>query len=68
MPETGEYNQEDLHDYPKKLICTFSPDQNAQDTVTCTLSIAGLNPEIQTQIQLNKPKPVNAKGDAAATP
>ena len=68
MPETGDYNQEDLHDYPQKLICMFSPDENALDTATCTLFVTGLNPEIQAQIQLNKPKPIAAQVDAAVTP
>ena len=67
-PETGDYNAEDLHDYPEKLICRFSPKENAPDTTTCTISLVGMKPEIQAQIQLHKPKTLEAPVDTATTP
>ena len=56
QPEAENYRPEDLHDYPPKIVCRFYPEESAQEKVIATVSLSGLQPDLEVSIMLLAPK------------
>ena len=49
---------EELHSYPPKIVCRFTPTAKAPQKTTCTLTLLGLDRPVTVSIPLFSPKRV----------
>ncbi len=47
-----DYEAEELHDYPPRIVCRFFPEENAPKRTTATLSLSGLLPLVKVNVPL----------------
>ena len=56
LPITGNFDPEELHSYPPKMVCRYFPERGAVST-TSTLALHGFDRPVSTDMALLVPEP-----------